>query len=233
MYRKQVIYNELINYCENLLLNEHLIVDLGTSCKYLYIFNKRINSKADLFLRTIIDSLFNTLDFIEMIKCNPTNILSYMHMAIYLDSTTSKDRYIEFIEAVKVLSGDSIILNNEWLDNEWNIFLYLKELLFTNNSFQRETLSFYNLPFYTEENFKSIGNYLMIMQVNSMYNELAVYLYMCNRFSELMEVIIKNGCQLDESIQNEMVESIYNKNKKSPKLSNYIFLCLMGENMLD
>ena len=49
MYRKQVIYNELINYCENLLLNEHLIVDLGTSCKYLYIFNKRINSKADLF----------------------------------------------------------------------------------------------------------------------------------------------------------------------------------------
>lgn len=73
----------------------------------------------------------------------------------------------------------------------------------------------------------------MIMQVNSMYNELAVYLYMCNRFSELMEVIIKNGCQLDESIQNEMVESIYNKNKKSPKLSNYIFLCLMGENMLD
>ena len=48
-----------------------------------------------------------------------------------------------------------------------------------------------------------------------------------------MEVIIKNGCQLDESIQNEMVESIYNKNKKSPKLSNYIFLCLMGENMLD
>ena len=75
------------------------------------------------------------------------------------------------------MSGDSIILNNEWLDNEWNIFLYLKELLFTNNSFQRETLSFYNLPFYTEENFKSIGNYLMIMQVNSMYNELAVYLY--------------------------------------------------------